>query len=735
MMLSSLFKVISRGRLTIFMFHKVPVIDDGLIRDEVTVVQFERTVRTLADMFRIVPLEEALRALRAGNLPPRAACITFDDGYADWLGGVVPVLERLQLHATFYVTTGQFYGAPVWFERLRHAVSLGSAGTAALQLAGSQLPPLVMNTLPQRREALYRLDKLLKYRPMDLRERWLQEVEQHLGTHKDQTPVMPPEDLRAIHSKGFGIGGHSVHHPILTRCSSTEAYQEIADSREQLEALIGGQVTTFAYPNGVPRKDFCSEHVAMVKRAGYNSAVTTHWGAASQDTSMFQIPRFTPWGPGLLKMQLQLIRNLVHGSDELTEREQLGKRALMVAFHFPPQAGSSGILRTLNFVKYLPAHGWQPEVLTASSIAYVEQRNDLVDAIPANTRIRRGFALDAARHLSLAGKYSRFTALPDRWSTWWVGGVWAGLRSIRKEKPDLIWSTYPISTAHLIAGSLSKWRGIPWVADFRDPMVSDGYPNDKLQRSAWRRIEAMVFHRARYCVFTTQRAADSYGKRYPKAASKCVVIENGYDEAAFARTGPSLGTRTTGRLLILHSGLIYPEDRNPSALFLAVRNLIEKGCLDRTSVLLRFRAAHHEQELMAFARQIGVEDVVEVMPPIPYREAIDEMLSADILLLFQGKNFNAQVPAKVYEYLRAQRHVLAAVDAAGDTATLLRDYANVAIADIDNALELEGALKSLVKVLGKPDCQPGFETNLRKVGTFSRASQAKRLAALFDQVA
>jgi peptidoglycan/xylan/chitin deacetylase (PgdA/CDA1 family)/glycosyltransferase involved in cell wall biosynthesis len=734
-MLSSLFKVLSRGRLTIFMFHKVPSVDDGLLKDEVTVEQFERTARTLATLFRIVPLEDALRALRAGNLPPRTACITFDDGYADWLGGVVPVLEALQLHATFYVTTGQFQGTPIWFERMRHAVSMGSAQTPPLQLPGSPLAPLAMDTVARRRAALLQIDRALKYQPMDLREEWMQQIERHMGADRSQVPMMSAGDLRTIHSKGFGVGGHSVNHPILACCQSADAYREIADSREQLEDLIGGRVSAFAYPNGVPQKDFGSEHVAMVKRAGYTSAVTTHWGAASQDTSMFQVPRFTPWGPGLLKMQLQLIRNLVHRPDEVTEREEQGKRALMVAFHFPPQAGSSGILRTLNFVKYLPEHGWQPEVLTANAKAHAQQRNDLVDSIPAHTRIRRGFALDAARHLSLAGKYSRFTALPDRWSTWWAGGVWTGLRAIRTQKPDLIWSTYPISTAHLIAGTLSKWRGIPWVADFRDPMVSADYPSDGLQRNVWQRIEAMVFRQARYCVFTTQRAADAYGKRFPASAEKCVVIENGYDEAAFAGISVSSGARASGKLLMLHSGLIYPEDRNPSAMFVAVRNLIERGSLDRGGVCIRFRAAHHEDELMAFARQVGVEEIVEVAPPIPYRAAIEEMMSADVLLLFQGRNFNAQVPAKVYEYLRAQRHVLAAVDPAGDTAALLRDFANVAIADIDDEVALEKALMSCMGALDSLDALPGFEDNLRTVGTFSRAAQARRLAALFDKVA
>src|SRR5438132_13514328 len=144
------------------------------------------------------------------------------------------------------------------------------------------------------------------------------------------------------------------------------------------------------------------------------------------------------------------------------------KKVLMIAFHFPPYSGGSGIHRTLKFTRYLPEFGWQPIVLTASRQAYGARAKDDYQ-IPKGVEVARAFALDTKRHLSLRGKYFQSLALPDQWVTWWPGAVALGCNLIRKHRPDVIWSTYPIATAHLIGLTLYRLIGIPWVAYIRDP--------------------------------------------------------------------------------------------------------------------------------------------------------------------------------------------------------------------------------------------------------------------------
>lgn len=410
------------------------------------------------------------------------------------------------------------------------------------------------------------------------------------------------------------------------------------------------------------------------------------------------------------------------------------KKVLMVAFHFPPQAGSSGILRTLNFVKNLPSNGWTPVVLTANPRAYEERRDDLLNSVPAEVKIIRAFALDAMQHLGIKRKYPRLLALPDRWAAWWFGGLFSGLRAIRQEKPVAIWSTYPITTAHLIGATLAKLGKLPWLADFRDPMINADYPSDPLQRKSWQWLEKLVMRTATLCVFTTERAAQVYRERYPDASSKCRVIENGYDEAPFTGARPMRNGVSDDQILLLHSGIIYPRDRDPSAFFQGVSAALQQGVLDRKKLCIRFRAPHHAEDVVAMAASCGLADVVDVAPPIPYKEAIAEMLGADLLLVFQGRHFNSQIPAKIYEYIRAGKPVMGLLDHSGDTATKLKEFNAVWFANIDDNEEISGALENWYLSYRSAETQDALRKNQEIVVKYSRASQTRELASLLNSI-
>src|SRR5215475_3080949 len=99
------------------------------------------------------------------------------------------------------------------------------------------------------------------------------------------------------------------------------------------------------------------------------------------------------------------------------------KRLLMIAYHFPPLSGSSGIQRTLSFARHLPRFGWEPLILTAHPRAYARGSDDLLKEVAPGMVVQRTFALDSARHLAIGGHYPAFDSRPDRWSTWWFGAV------------------------------------------------------------------------------------------------------------------------------------------------------------------------------------------------------------------------------------------------------------------------------------------------------------------------
>src|SRR5262245_53003073 len=128
----------------------------------------------------------------------------------------------------------------------------------------------------------------------------------------------------------------------------------------------------------------------------------------------------------------------------------------MVAYHYPPYVGGSGVLRTLKHSRYLANYGWEPIVLTAHPRAYERKGEEQVGEVPATVPVTRAFALDAGRHLAVRGVTLRILKQPDRWATWWLGAVLAGWRLIRRHRPRAIWSTYPIATAHLIGLTLHR---------------------------------------------------------------------------------------------------------------------------------------------------------------------------------------------------------------------------------------------------------------------------------------
>ncbi|MFZ2294430.1 MAG: glycosyltransferase, partial [Polaromonas sp.] len=373
------------------------------------------------------------------------------------------------------------------------------------------------------------------------------------------------------------------------------------------------------------------------------------------------------------------------------------RRVLMVAYHFPPLAGSSGIQRTLRFVQHLPSFGWQPLVLTTHPRAYERCSPDLDAEVPADCVVRRAFALDTARHLAISGRYAAGMARPDRWVSWKFGAVREGLRMVREFKPDLIWSTYPIATAHLIGAELARRSGLPWVADFRDPMAQEGYPSDPKTWQQFSNIEQSAMLHARLNVFTTPGAARIYSERYPNAASSITVIENGYDEDSFADINAAVHDRLNpGAITLLHSGIVYPNERDPSALFVALGRLKRASKLLSGEVKLRFRASVHDRLLNDLAAANEVQDLVEVLPPIPYRAAVQEMVQADALVVMQGSSCNEQIPAKIYEYLRSGRPILGLTDPGGDTAAVLRDAGINAIANLASADDIERHLAVFV---------------------------------------
>lgn len=408
------------------------------------------------------------------------------------------------------------------------------------------------------------------------------------------------------------------------------------------------------------------------------------------------------------------------------------KRVMMVAYHFPPMNVSSGIQRTLRFAQYLPQFGWEPTVLTAHARSYSRISEASLEEVPEGLRVRRAFALDTARHFALGGRYPQCLAIPDRWWSWCLGAVPAGLALIRASRPDVMWTTYPVATAHLIGYVLHRLTGIPWVADFRDPMAQEDYPPHPLEHRSYEWIERRVLARCTRAVFTTPGALRLYTERYPLLRpSRLALIENGYDENVFCSAQSDAMDAKTGAapLVLLHSGSVYPTERDPRPFFSALARLQAEGDIAQGELRIVLRATGCDQHLQGLIARYRLEDLVSLRPAVPYRAALAEMLAADALLLFQSARCNNQVPGKLYEYLRARRPVLALTDPRGDTAAVLRAAGMDTIAPLESAPAIAGLLKRFLPLLRQRRAPVATD---EAVAAASRESRTRELAKVLD---
>ncbi|MEW6318673.1 MAG: glycosyltransferase, partial [Pseudomonadota bacterium] len=332
----------------------------------------------------------------------------------------------------------------------------------------------------------------------------------------------------------------------------------------------------------------------------------------------------------------------------------------------------------------------------------------------------------------LGGRYSELMALPDRWISWWGHGVLAGLKLIRRHKPSVLWSTFPIATAHLIALTLHRLTGLPWIADFRDPMLQPAHPASQRQRRIYGWLEKQTLQRCRFAVFTTENAMHAYRARFPEIdPSRFHVIENGYDEDDFAAATNGIVPVANARTTLLHSGILYDAGRNPEQFLAALAQLKAAGAIDG-SLRVVLRAPGDIPGTIGKVRRHGLEDIVEVLPPVPYRDALHEMLSADGLLIFQGTPYNNQIPAKIYEYFRSRKPILGLVDAAGETAGVLRRAGFTTMAPIDDTPALTLAIAGFVAAIRDGSAHRASD---ELVARSSRTHKAVQLAQLFDEAA
>ncbi len=296
----------SSSRLLILMYHRVLETTDPFLPDDINVDEFTIQMQVLARNYRTFTLSEAARRLSEHSLPRRSVVVTFDDGYRDNCTVALPILVKYGVPATFFVASGFLGSGSMWNDTVIE--SLRRADPGVLDLTGAGLGRHRIADDPDRIAVINELIKTLKYHSMETRQSLVDELSGVVGKPLPDDLMMSPEQVRKLFDSGMEIGGHTRRHPILAKVDADNAEEEIVAGRETLEDIIGARISAFAYPNGRPGRDYRREHVEMLRRNGFETAVSTAWGCAVQNSDRLQLPRIAPWDRTALKFNLRLLQ-------------------------------------------------------------------------------------------------------------------------------------------------------------------------------------------------------------------------------------------------------------------------------------------------------------------------------------------------------------------------------------------------------------------------------------------
>jgi glycosyltransferase involved in cell wall biosynthesis len=380
----------------------------------------------------------------------------------------------------------------------------------------------------------------------------------------------------------------------------------------------------------------------------------------------------------------------------------------------------------LGLVRYLPRYGWQPIVVAPPRVPWEPEDASLLAQVPPETPIERvPFAS------GLFGKIARSFAPESGW-LWQASG--ACKRMIREHRPEAILTSSPPGCVHLLGRRLQKRHGLPWLADFRDPWVTN-HPISRwtlgLRYAGW--LEGKVMRQANQLIANTPLNQRGWAEAYPREAHKMVTITNGYDPERFrqgqsASEGPTQPLAGAGALTILHAGELY-GGRDPRPLLDALQALKT----ERIDVQVDFLGRKTEQvvDLPAEIRRRGLEDCVRLHEQVAYEEAIRKMIRADILLLIHTPACRVGVPAKLYEYLGAGGPILALAEPDSDIAWVLRE--SQVLHRIAPPLDVPRIKQALVELTRAVRAGHPAVPDRTALEQFTRERMAQRFAECLDR--
>jgi peptidoglycan/xylan/chitin deacetylase (PgdA/CDA1 family) len=288
--LPRLMRSFQRGRGAILMYHRVNDAGDPFFPALPSMV-FEEQVDFVRRAYRVEPLEDVVRWLRAGAPGRPRVAVTIDDGYQDTFDVAFPLLRRMGVPATLFLSTGPVdAGAPLWLDHLRALFKGTPVKAFACRTLG--LAEARIETASDRLAAMKRLRAILKQVGRKTVDEAIAELAERLDPERSITlpTSLTWAQVKEMAAGGIQIGAHTHKHYVLSRLDRTEAREEIGRSVRLIEEKLGTTVSTFAYPNGAA-SDYTPVTKALLAEMGLLAACSTRYGFARPGGDPFELPR------------------------------------------------------------------------------------------------------------------------------------------------------------------------------------------------------------------------------------------------------------------------------------------------------------------------------------------------------------------------------------------------------------------------------------------------------------
>ena len=428
------------------------------------------------------------------------------------------------------------------------------------------------------------------------------------------------------------------------------------------------------------------------------------------------------------------------------------KRVLVIAYYWPP-SGGSGVQRWVKFCKYLPAEGWQPVVYAPENADYPSLDPSLEADLPKDLEVLRGRIWEpyAAYRKLLGGKNAstQVTEISSGKKTWkqrlslwiranlfvpdprvgWVKPSVKTLKAYLAEHPvDVIVTTGPPHSVHLIGLQLHKALGIPWIPDFRDPWSRMYYLKYlPMTERTWKKLcrqEQTVLDSCSTVLACTPLVQEEF---QAQTHTPVACITNGFDEADFAER---LLPRWDGHFNITHTGL-FAADGNPLTLWkvLGILAASEPGFREDLRIRLVGKV---DKEILESIKAAGLSANVVALGPQNHATAILEQRAATILILPMRNDaqYRPILPGKLFEYLAARRPILGIGQEDGAMARVLFSAKAGITADWEDTAPMRAFLANA----WRQHCEGGVPATDGDISPYTRRNLTHSLAQLLSQV-